>query len=354
MRKTASYLSLLFFVLFFSFYHSDLSAKSFGPKKHWQEQLGVRAMGIDVDKIEIFDQVTQKTIEQERVYFGGSNGVLYCYELEGETLRLVWEYQAPAAIIGVEVDKDHRIYFSSTYESLEGASEAPKGRLFCLNKDGEEQWTVPLNKQVWRVITNKKDQIYCVLHQPKENSKDHCKGEGYVVCFKPTGDKQWEKKMPGAVYGCDTYDDKGIFFGTYTGDVYHLGILGDLEAKYSLTENKIKGLKVEISRGLLESWNRFYCGSEDGNLYCFDFEKKKKEWVAPVGDTVRAVSLDRSQHYVYVSADDGHIYVYSGYSGNKVGTFYHGDKVYSMAVSDGRVYYSTEDSFFLISDLVEK
>ena len=63
MRKTASYLSLLFFSLFFSFYHHDLIAENNGPVVIWKEDAG-QAKGIAIDKVPVYDEECQNYIEK--------------------------------------------------------------------------------------------------------------------------------------------------------------------------------------------------------------------------------------------------------------------------------------------------
>ena len=322
-------------------------------KSIWKKKMGVMAKAVDFDDFTVYPEGSEKNgVTRRLVYYGDSNGCVHCFEEQedgrlGEEPLWTWpksyekgdvgtsnETPSLREVVGLAVGFNHNIYFSVTDLSGE------RGEVHCLDHQGVEvkQWPPIIleGKQIWTVLSNQKDRIYCVAN-------DCARQEGWVFCYNNQGDRVYEKPVGSMIWGLhlNTKDPDGLTVcgTTYEGELFKLDREGEKNFSVVVCEGKIKGVAMD-SKG------NFYCGSDDGYLYHLD-EEGKELWKVKTCEAIRAVFVD-PLGIVYFSSDDHHLYSCNEKK-EKLGIFNHINTVYGIAVdAKRRAYFSNEDTFFCV------
>jgi outer membrane protein assembly factor BamB len=179
------------------------------------------------------------------------------------------------------------------------------------------------------------DRAPCPVHDETQS--------GYLVALDAaTGRRLWRFKS-GLNESSPLLARGVVYFGTWDGKVYALGVKKHRPLWTAETRDKVKSA-VAYSKGLV------YVGSDDGNLYAFDARTGALRWSASPGTAIYstpAVAAGR----VFVGSTGGGVYAYDAESGSYLWGRTAGRAVYgSPAVWRETVYVGSYDGTFYAFD----
>ena len=206
------------------------------------------AVGADSGKLEWKSELGTETgvpsVQKDRVYLSGLNGIFYCLDKSG---RVIWKFRLKGEMTThPPVISGNRIYFGS-FDKI----------LYCLNTDGRLEWTFKCNDVAYTPVLFD-GRLYF-------GSRDFC-----VYCVNAeTGRLLWKFRAAGMV-PIVSASGSSIYFGSWDNNVYCLNAQsGELIWKFP-TRGFATGTSVHEGR--------VYAGSWDCNLYCLDAETGKLIW----------------------------------------------------------------------------
>jgi len=246
------------------------------------------------------------------VYFGSTEGKLYC--VDAETALCKWTYNAAGSIASSPCVVNGSVYFGSW-----------EGNVFCLNATtGAYKWNanmsgVPSSPNVanGKVYVGSLDNnLYCL------NATS-----GQVLWSYPTG---------GDIESSPAVSAGKVYFGSEDHQVYCLDAVSGAKIWNYTTGNGISSSPAVID-------GRIYVGSWDGKLYCLD-ELGNCLWSYSTGAGVPS-SPSVSHGRVYFGSYDYKFYCLDTVSGKQIWNFTTGGSIFSCpAVVDGKVYFGSYDN----------
>lgn len=194
--------------------------------------------------------------ENENVYFGSDDGFIYSLTTSG---KLNWKYGPLGSRPndGVTITHEGNIVFG-TWD----------GNVYSISSTGTLQWKHNIGNS-----------IRAMASISSENNIYVGNTGGFLYCFNSHGDQKFKLKIDGAIRNSICINPKNeIFFGTAnnsrngswgtSGSLYKVSSKGEIIWKMKT--------KDVISGGILDNNSNFYCGSDYGQIFCYNNQGKIK------------------------------------------------------------------------------
>ncbi len=311
------------------------------------------------------------------LYFGNSNGTIYC--LDKESGLPEWQYETGGAItasaavtnsIVVVPSRDNFVYALETksgklkwkfemgeiLESLTGGWEyfssaaiikddrifigSGDGHLYTLDaSSGELKWKFKTNKRIRATPFVSGGKVY----QPGN--------DGFVyVIDKNNGKLLWKFETEGASLDSKEFgfDRNSIFdqvnivkdqliFGSRDGNAYSVN-LNSKKINWKFSYGPTWAMTTTVAD------NTVYIGWSTNNLVCaLDLSTGKEKWKYKCGAQVYSKPLV-VQNHLFIGSADGKLYKFKKGTGEKVWDYLIGSEIYSSPIHDNGVFYFGSDN----------
>lgn len=229
--------------------------------------------------------------DSTRVYFTGSNGVLYAlYKKNGE---LAWSFSVGGMFdLSIYQFSDDRIAVAS------GTS------VYCLNSEnGIVNWITDSASEITAGLTGNEDFVY------------YGSAGGDVVCLDgKSGSERWRQKLPSesglAIKSSLLLHEGFLYCGNDAGSVFSLS-LDDGAIKWRFEAGG------SVRSGLVVRENLLYFGSEDNYVYALNLDNGTLKWKQRTAGDVNGQPIV-DDNYLYISARDRTLRIYKLGSGRPI------------------------------------
>jgi outer membrane protein assembly factor BamB len=241
-----------------------------------------------------------------RVFVAASSGRLYGIDVSA--LKVAWTFKAERPF-----DEPPTLGADLLYACDSGST------LFCLDRDGNLRWRLPLPEKPASAVRESSGRIYLGTEK------------GRVIALDPadSGSSVWTYEARSPVRTEVVAAGDGVAFGTKDGRVHLLDRAGRLRWSFRMAAAPAAAPAVEGSRLIAGDVSRF--------LYALDLATGKLEWKVELGGAILAPPL-AAPGRLYFPAANGVLYGMNDRSGEILWwQASPAKKIYGLATADGKI-----------------